>query len=230
MIDPTHRDGVLWLTLNRPANANALDEATHAALVAAIRQAGARHDVRALVLAAAGARAFCAGADLKEFSELPPGDAQQRRRTLLLQTLDTLLALHKPVIAAVQAPAAGAGAMLALACDEVFITEDAWLGFPEAAHGMPSPMGAVMLERRTSWPTVQAMLQAGERYSAQQAIRAGLADQVASAGSLVEACRARAAHLASISPAAFAANKAWLLAPWRRRLAEAAAYASRQQN
>ncbi|HEY0296994.1 MAG TPA: enoyl-CoA hydratase/isomerase family protein [Bordetella sp.] len=229
MIETAMQPPVLWLTVSRPQAANALDAATHDALAAALREAARRPGVGAVVLAAAGGKAYSAGADLREFSEWPAGRAALRRRELLLQTLEALLALGKPVVAAVQAPAIGAGAMLALACDEIVMADGAWLGFPEAQHGMPTPMGAVLLARRARWPVVQRLLQAGERCAAFEALQAGLADDCVAAGVLPARCQARAAALAAIPAHAYAANKAWLNRPLGHALAEAAAYATAHQ-
>src|SRR3546814_14180960 len=100
---------VRWLTLARPAAANALNQATCGALVNALQQAAQESAIGAVVLGAMGDRAFCAGADLKEFAELPKAEAAQRRRALLMDILYALLDFPKPLLACVQAPAVGAG-------------------------------------------------------------------------------------------------------------------------
>ena len=78
------RAGVRWLQLHRPQSAHALDEALHLALQAQLQTAREDPQVQCVVLGSTGAKAFCAGADLKEFSELPPQEAALRRRHLLL--------------------------------------------------------------------------------------------------------------------------------------------------
>jgi enoyl-CoA hydratase/carnithine racemase len=229
MIETVMQSSVLWLTIARPQAANALDAGTHEALVAALQEAAQRPEVEAVVLAASGSKAYSAGADLREFSELPAGQAALRRRELLLQTLQALLALGKPVVAAVQAPAIGAGAMLALACDEIVMSEGAWLGFPEAKYGMPSPMGAALLERRARWPVLQRVLQGGERCAAFDALQAGLVDECVAAEALSARSRARAEALAAIPSHAYSVNKAWLNRALGRELADAAAHATAHQ-
>jgi 2-(1,2-epoxy-1,2-dihydrophenyl)acetyl-CoA isomerase len=111
----TQRDGgVLTITLNRPDVLNAFDSAMHAAFKEALGEAG-DPDVRAVVLTGAG-RGFCVGQDLNEFKEAA-GDIGERLRSTYNPNVRALRALEKPVIAAVNGPAAGAGLSLACACD-----------------------------------------------------------------------------------------------------------------
>jgi 2-(1,2-epoxy-1,2-dihydrophenyl)acetyl-CoA isomerase len=111
----TSRDGgVLTITLNRPEVLNAFDPAMQEGFRGALKQA--RDDeVRAVVLTGAG-RGFCVGQDLNEFKD-EAGDIGERLRTTFNPNVLTLRSLEKPVIAAVNGPAAGAGLALACACD-----------------------------------------------------------------------------------------------------------------
>src|SRR2546430_7949077 len=113
-VETSHDGTVLTVALNRPDVLNALNAATHRALAAALRDARA-DDVRAVVITGAG-RGFCVGQDLTEFSEVP-GDIADRLRGSFHPNTLALRALEKPVIAAVNGPAAGAGLSLACACD-----------------------------------------------------------------------------------------------------------------
>src|SRR6202795_3168340 len=111
----TSREGaVLTITLNRPDVLNALNTATHKALGAALKEAGA-DDVRAVVITGAG-RGFCVGQDLTEFREAP-GDIGERLRASYHPNVLAIRALEKPVIASVNGAAAGAGLSFACACD-----------------------------------------------------------------------------------------------------------------
>jgi 2-(1,2-epoxy-1,2-dihydrophenyl)acetyl-CoA isomerase len=109
-----HDGGVLTITLNRPDVYNALNRALHAALRAALEEAAAP-EVRAVVVTGAG-KGFCAGQDVREFSEVSGsiGDALEETYH---PNIRLIRALEKPVIAAVNGPAAGAGLSLATACD-----------------------------------------------------------------------------------------------------------------
>jgi 2-(1,2-epoxy-1,2-dihydrophenyl)acetyl-CoA isomerase len=111
----TSRDGaVLTITLNRPEVYNAINREMHAGLGAALDEA-ADPAVRAVVLTGAG-RGFCAGQDLREFSELPGGVGQALEETYH-PNVRRIRALEKPVIAAINGACAGAGLSLACACD-----------------------------------------------------------------------------------------------------------------
>ena len=111
----TERDGaVLTITLNRPEVFNAFNAALHAALARALEEA-ADPGVRAVVVTGAG-RGFCAGQDLKEFSEMPESIRERLEQTYH-PNIRAIRGLAKPVIAAVNGPCAGAGLSLACACD-----------------------------------------------------------------------------------------------------------------
>jgi enoyl-CoA hydratase/carnithine racemase len=222
MIEESIDSSLLWLTLSRPKSANALDQSTHTALVQALERAARNPSVGAVVIAAAGERVFSAGADLKEFTELGQQRGSLKRRGLLLETLDALLDFPKPLLACVQAPAVGAGAMLALACDEIVIAESAWLSFPEVTFDLPSPMGITMLTRRAGQPTIHRIVQTGVRLGARDALAADLVDEVVAADILRATCAARALERATYTGHAYGVNKRWMNRGVRAELARAA--------
>src|SRR5437867_1609877 len=121
-VEVTQDGAVLTLTLNRPDVLNAFDTAMHRALAAGLEQAGAA-TVRAVVITGAG-RGFCVGQDLAEFREAA-GDIGARLRGNYHPNILAIRALEKPVIAAVNGPAAGAGLSLACACDVRLAAESA---------------------------------------------------------------------------------------------------------
>jgi 2-(1,2-epoxy-1,2-dihydrophenyl)acetyl-CoA isomerase len=114
--------GVLWLTLNRPKVRNALSDDLRTALFEALRTAALDPAVRALVIRGSGG-AFCSGADVSQLGMGPAGTAHmlERGREIVMALAD----LPKPVVAAVQGPAAGAGFSLALACDLIVADDSA---------------------------------------------------------------------------------------------------------
>jgi len=113
-VEVTRNGGVLTLTLNRPDVLNAFNGAMHGAFQAGLKEAR-DPDVRAVVVTGAG-RGFCVGQDLGEFAEAS-GDIGDRLREGYHKNVLAIRALEKPVIAAVNGPAAGAGLSLACVCD-----------------------------------------------------------------------------------------------------------------
>lgn len=213
--------GVRRLTLDRPQAANALNEALHDALVAALDDA-ARDATCAVLLDAAGGRAFSGGADLREsFEGLDIEQAKRRRRALLLRTLASFAGFPKPLVAFVQGKAVGAGVMLALLADVLVMAQGATLSMPEAAIGLPSPLGIAVIEARGGRACAFRLVQKGEVIGAEEALRLGLADAVA------EDARPHAARLAAIDAHAFAVNKSWMTTTLRAALPRAAEHAER---
>ena len=121
-VETTLEGGVLTLTLNRPDVLNAFNRAMHDALAAGLKQAR-DPEVRVVVVTGEG-HGFCVGQDLNEFREAP-GDIGARLRSGYHPNILAIRALEKPVIAAVNGPAAGAGLSLACACDLRLAAESA---------------------------------------------------------------------------------------------------------
>jgi 2-(1,2-epoxy-1,2-dihydrophenyl)acetyl-CoA isomerase len=140
-------DGVATITLNRPDAMNGLDVATKEALLGAVREAAADDSVRCVVLTGSG-RAFCVGQDLKEhITILESSDAESLFRTVeehYNPIVTALATMPKPVVAAVNGVAAGAGASLAFACDFRVLAEAA--GFNLAFTGV-----ALSCDTGSSW-------------------------------------------------------------------------------
>ena len=188
----TARDGaVLTITLNRPEVFNAFNRALHAALREALAEA-AESDVRAVVITGAG-RGFCSGQDLKEFSELPGGIREALEETYH-PNIRAIRALEKPVLAAVNGPAAGAGLSLAAACD-VRIASGA-ASFVPGFIGIgliPDSGGSWFVHRLLGYARAFEWMVSNRRLSAEEALEWGLVSEVVAA----EGFEARVAELAA---------------------------------
>jgi 2-(1,2-epoxy-1,2-dihydrophenyl)acetyl-CoA isomerase len=173
----TARDGaVLTLTLNRPEVFNAFDANLHAALAAGLEQA-ADGAVRAVVITGAG-RGFCAGQDLREFRD-SPRDIRERLEETYHPNIRAIRALEKPVIAAVNGPAAGAGLSLAAACD-VRVASDAATFVPGfVGIGLvPDSGGTWFLHRLLGFARAFEWMTSNRRLSAEEALAWGLVSEV----------------------------------------------------
>jgi 2-(1,2-epoxy-1,2-dihydrophenyl)acetyl-CoA isomerase len=201
----TSRDGaVLTITLNRPDVLNAFDAAMHAALAAALREAR-EPEVRAVVLTGAG-RAFCVGQDLKEFRGL--GDIGDRLRSGYHPNVLALAALEKPVIAAVNGAAAGAGLSFACACD-LRLAADSALFVPAFVNiGLVPDSGATFfVTRALGYARAFEWLCTGRRLSAADAHAWGLVSEVVEAGRLPARAAGLAAELAALPTRAIGMTK-----------------------
>ena len=179
----TSRDGgVLTITLNRPDVLNAFNTAMHRALRAALEDAGT-DDVRAVVITGAG-RGFCVGQDLQEFRDAT-GDIGTRLRETYHRNVLAIRALEKPVIAAVNGPAAGAGLSLACACD-IRIASDA-ASFVPGFIGIglvPDSGGSYFIHRLLGAPRAFEWMTSNRRLSAAEAHLWGLVSEVVEADAL----------------------------------------------
>lgn len=201
--------GILTLTMNR-APVNALDERLYAALGAALSNAANDASVRAAVLASALPKAFCAGADIKALAHLPHAVAEARHLELLRACLTELVQFPKPLVAAVDAPAIGAGLMLVCACDEVVMAQDAWASLPESKLNIPTPIGAAIAARRVRPAALQALVQRAERFDADRCLREGIADEVVATGRVLAAAHQRLMAYQDIATPVYALNKRWI--------------------
>lgn len=175
----TERDGPLAvLRLNRPDRLNAVSLPLYRLLVEALASLASERDVRAVVLIGAG-RAFCVGADLKAHGEGEPTEEERRHYVGTAQRANRALQrLPKPVVAAVNGHAIGAGLELALSCDVIVAARDAKLRLPELALGTFVGGGTVYtLPGRVGWAAARRMLLLAQTVSGEEAARIGLVDR-----------------------------------------------------
>jgi 2-(1,2-epoxy-1,2-dihydrophenyl)acetyl-CoA isomerase len=188
----TSRDGaVLTITLNRPDVLNAFNAAMHEALGSALEEA-ADAAIRAVVITGAG-RGFCVGQDLTEFRE-DPGDIGSRLRANYHPNVVAIRELEKPVIAAVNGAAAGAGLSFACACD-LRIAADSASFVPAFINiGLiPDSGGTYFISRLLGYARAFEWMTSGRKLSAAEAHAWGLVSEVVE----VDGLAARAAELAA---------------------------------
>jgi 2-(1,2-epoxy-1,2-dihydrophenyl)acetyl-CoA isomerase len=193
----TSRDGaVLTITLNRPDVLNAFNTDMHRALAAALRDARDAA-VRAVVLTGAG-RGFCVGQDLTEFREAP-GDIGSRLRDNYHPNVRAIRALEKPVIAAVNGAAAGAGMSIACACD-LRIAADSASFIPAFINiGLIPDSGCSYFVTRILGPArAFEWLTSGKKLTAAEAHAWGLVSEVVETSALAARVAELAAQLAEL--------------------------------
>ncbi len=183
----TERAGpVLTITLNRPEVYNAFNRELHAGLADALAEA-AEPEIRAVVVTGAG-RGFCAGQDLKEFQQIS-GSIKERLEETYHPNIRALRALEKPVLAAVNGPAAGAGLSLACACDVRIASEEATFVPGFIGIGLvPDSGGSLFVHRLLGGRAFEWMV-SNRRLSAQEALEWGLVSEVVPAESFGERVR-----------------------------------------
>jgi enoyl-CoA hydratase/carnithine racemase len=186
---------IAWLTLNRPAALNAVNLAMRDELWSALEAVRDDPDVGVIILRGAGEQAFCAGADVKEFGSAPSFiAARDARRDRDLW--GAMLASGKPLIAAVDGWALGAGCEMSLYCDVRVASEDARFGLPEVNLGyVPSAGGTQTLPRQVGRGIALGMVMTGEPIDAQRALQIGLVHRVVARDQLYDEARAIAFEL-----------------------------------
>jgi 2-(1,2-epoxy-1,2-dihydrophenyl)acetyl-CoA isomerase len=218
-------DGVATVTFNRPDAMNSLDVATKVALLAAVRQVADDPAVRCVVLTGTG-RAFCVGQDLKEHVEILTSGATDS----LFRTVDehynpivsTIVEMQKPVIAAVNGVAAGAGASLAFACDLRIVADTAGFNLAFANIALSCDTGSSFtLQRLVGRARAIELLYFPRTVKADEALAIGLATQVVPAGELTEVVTALAGRLAAGPTVALGAMRQSLTFAADHTLAEA---------
>ncbi len=210
--------GVAWITLNRPEAGNAITAAMRDQVVVWLEEASADLAVRVVVLTGAGEKGFCTGADLRsQGSGLPRppgapdravGDAARLIRTGWQRLVSAVLDCEKPVIAAVNATAAGGGMHLALACDLVLAAEESKFIEVFIRRGIaPDAGGAYLLARLIGPQKAKELFFFGDDVPAVEAERLGLVNRVVPRHQLMAEAGAWADRLAKAPTRAISATK-----------------------
>ena len=200
----TRHGRVLLLTLNRPAARNALNNGLLSELATTLEAAAADSDISVCVITG-NERFFAAGADLNEMAEK---DLAATLNDIRPQLWARINAFSKPLIAAVNGYALGAGCELALLCDVAIAGENARFGLPEITLGiMPGAGGTQRLIRSVGKSLASKMVLTGESITARQALAAGLVSDVHPEALTLEYALKQAALMARHSPLALQAAK-----------------------
>ena len=173
------KDGIAYITINRPKKLNALNSPTMNELIEAFSLAESDPQLRVVILTGEGGKSFVAGADINELAELDPIGA--KRHSSMGQELFNFIESHmtKPVIAAVNGFALGGGCELAMACHIRIASENAKFGQPEVSLGLiPGYGGTQRLPRLVGKGRALELILTGRIIDAAEAYRIGLVNQV----------------------------------------------------
>ncbi len=199
---------VATVTLNRPDAMNATTDRLYGELQDLIPRIAADPDVGCVILTGAG-RAFCAGADLKASrDDITPIQRRARHRWILKDVLEPLYKLEKPVIAAVNGAAAGAGANIAMACDVIIASDKAGFTQAFAKVGLVPDLGGLFfLVRAVGVHKAKELCFTARRVDAAEALALGIVNKVVPHDELMAEARLMAIQIANGSPTAMAMTK-----------------------
>lgn len=203
------QDGaILTLTMNRPEKLNALNTELTAALVKGLLAADNDDGVRVLVLTGAG-RGFCAGADLKEFSDLTVEnpDAVRHRAHLTYRLQSLLPTLRKPVIAAARGPAVGGGAGLVAGADLAVASQTLKFGYPELKHDIVAALVMTGLSRALGRKIAFEILALNRLLDAEEALALGAINRVVDDDDLLASALDMARQISEVHPVAMQTTK-----------------------
>ncbi|MDM0018405.1 enoyl-CoA hydratase [Variovorax saccharolyticus] len=217
---------VAVITLNRPAQLNALDDALMDALGAALLAFDADPDIGAIVVTG-NDKAFAAGADIAAMADWSYMDVYQG--DFITRNWETIRRVRKPVIAAVAGFAMGGGCELAMACDMIVAAESARFALPEIKLAMlPGAGGTQRLPRAIGKAKAMDMCLSGRMLDAAEADRYGLVSRVVADGRLLAETLALAARIAAFSLPALMTIKESVNRAWETPLSEGIGFERRQ--
>jgi enoyl-CoA hydratase len=206
------RDGVAYITLNRPKALNAYNIKMRDELYEVLGAIKDDSDVQVVILKGAGDKAFCAGADLTEFLTAPP-PVFARRARFARDVWGRFLSLPQPVIAALHGYVLGSGIEMSLCCDIRLASDDARFGLPELGLGIiPAAGGSQTLPRTIGPAAALEILMSGRWINAQEALKLKLVNKVLPRPDLLLAAEKLAKKITSFPQPAVRAIKQ---AVWR---------------
>lgn len=228
-------DGVLTITLNRPDSYNAFNEAMSVELNTALRTAHREDSIRCIVLTGAG-KAFCSGQDLQEIKGRYAGEAQKldfasHLRNKYNPIIQRLRTIEKPVIAAVNGVAAGAGASFAFACDLRICAKSASFVLAFVNVGLVPDSGATLtLLQSVGYAKAAELCFLGEKLTADEALKHSLVNRIVEDADLLSATREMAAKLAAMPTTAIGLTKRLLSRAWTSSLDDQLEYEAWMQS
>jgi len=195
-------EGIAWLTLNRPQSLNAFSVRMRDELYEVLSGIRIDDEVRVVIFKGAGDKAFCAGADLKEFLTAP-STVKARKVRLLRNLWKFFLELPQPLIAALHGYVLGSGVEIALFCDIRIASDDVVFGMPEVGLGIiPAAGGTQTLPRAIGVGRTLDMLLTGRRLTGTEALQAGLVNVLVPRHQLFQEAQEIAQTIASYDPEA----------------------------
>jgi enoyl-CoA hydratase len=204
------RDGRLAVLRLDKARGNAIDEPLVLALAAAAAELARDDGVRGVLLASAHPKLFCPGLDLVTLAEYDR-PAMERFMSAFAVTVWALYGLPKPVVAAVSGAAVAGGCILALTADHRVLRRGAPIGLNEVKVGVPLPWSVSLLLRASVPPQALSRIALlGRNFEGEEAVSAGLADELAEGDGFEAACRSRLDEFMDKDARALATTKAWL--------------------
>jgi enoyl-CoA hydratase/carnithine racemase len=202
LVDVSRDERVAVLRLNRPDALNAISGAMADEIADAARTLARDENVWAVVVAAAGEKAFCVGADLKERAGFSLADYYANRKQIK-GVFAALRAIPQPTIAAVFGFALGGGFEVALSCDLIVAAQGTKLGLPEARVGLlPAGGGTQLLTRKVGPARAKELIFTGRRFDAAEGLDMGLVTKVVPAPDLEAASLELARDICKSSPVA----------------------------
>jgi len=217
--------GIATLTLNRPAQRNALSVALMEAMVAELDRIKTDASVRVVIATGAGP-SFCSGHDLKELRSDPSRAFYEKVFGLCATMMQSIVALPQPVIAAVQGIATAAGCQLVATCDLAVAAEESHFATPGVNIGLFCSTPMVALSRAVPRKQAMEMLLTGDMIDGREALKIGLVNRLAPSVQVMEETLALAAEIVAKSPLTLKIGKEAFYRQAELTLAEAYTYAS----
>ena len=204
-------DGIMRITLNRPDRANSIGPESRELVMALLAEADQDPDIRVVLIRSTG-KHFCAGGDVGKISgsfDAPrPIGSTMRAMSGPQNFITAILDCSKPVVAMVQGPAAGLGGVLALACDLIVASEEAWFSQPFVLRGLSlDSASGYILPRRVGLQKAKELVFLGDRLPASEALALGMVNRVCPADKLEEVTEELVGRLAKAATVAIGLAK-----------------------